>query len=160
MPRIAPPHPRDEVQFDQVLDSYDGWAKMNRHYWLGDYPGLVEFFFSEMLPEPHSTKQLEDCVGWALETSAEVMLAAVDAPSALSKEEVEEICRRVRAPLLIVHGDDDRCQPYARAERLAELTGAPLVTMQGAGHMLPARHPVKINLLIKDFVDHHVKAHA
>jgi pimeloyl-ACP methyl ester carboxylesterase len=74
--------------------------------------------------------------------------------------EVEEICRRVRAPLLIVHGDDNRCQPYARAERLAELTGAPLVTMQGAGHMLPARHPVKINLLIKDFVDHHVKAHA
>jgi hypothetical protein len=26
--------------------------------------------------------------------------------------------------------------------------------MAGAGHMLPARHPVKINLLIKDFVDH------
>jgi hypothetical protein len=98
VPRIAPPHSRDEVQFDQVLDSYDGWAKLNRHYWLRDYPGFVEFFFSEMLPEPHSTKQLEDCVGWALETSPEVMLAAADAPFALSKEEVEEICRRVRAP--------------------------------------------------------------
>jgi hypothetical protein len=75
-----PPHPRDEVQFDQVLDSYDGWAKMNRHYWLRDYPGFVEFFFSEMLPEPHSTKQLEDCVGWALETSPEVMLAPSTRP--------------------------------------------------------------------------------
>jgi hypothetical protein len=45
------------------------WAKLNRHYWLRDYPGFVEFFFSEMFPEPHST-----------ETSAEVMVAAVDAP--------------------------------------------------------------------------------
>jgi pimeloyl-ACP methyl ester carboxylesterase len=67
---------------------------------------------------------------------------------------VKAICRRVRAPLLIVHGDDDRCQPNARAERLAELTGAPLVILEGAGHMLPARHPVQSNLLIKDFVDH------
>jgi pimeloyl-ACP methyl ester carboxylesterase len=158
VPRISPPHPsRNGLQFDQVLDRYDGWAKLNRHYWLRDYPGFVEFFFSEMFPEPHSTKQIEDCVGWALETSAEVMLAAVDAPFALSKEEVEEICRRVRAPLLIVHGDDDRCQPHARAERLAELTGAPLITLEGAGHMLPARHPVKINRLIKGFVDHLIK---
>jgi pimeloyl-ACP methyl ester carboxylesterase len=158
VPYLSPPHPaRVGIQFDQVLDRYDGWAKLNRHYWLRDYPGFVEFFFSEMFPEPHSTKQTEDCVGWALETSAEVMLAAVDAPFALSREEVEAICRRVRAPLLIVHGDDDRCQPHARAERLAELTGAPLITMEGAGHMLPARHPVKINLLIKDFVDHLVK---
>jgi pimeloyl-ACP methyl ester carboxylesterase len=158
VPLIAPPHARGGVvRFDQELDSYDGWAKLNRHYWLRDYPGFVEFFFSEMLPEPHSTKQVEDCVGWALETSAEVMLAAVDAPFTLSKQEVEEICRQVRAPLLIVHGDDDRCQPHARAERLAELTGATLVTVQGAGHLLPARHPVKINLLIKDFLDHLIK---
>jgi hypothetical protein len=28
------------------------------------------------------------------------------------------------------------------------------VTMAGAGHMLPARHPVKVNLLIRDFIDH------
>jgi len=155
VPFIAPPHPfKDGTRFDQVLDSDEGWAKLNRHYWLRDYRGFVEFFFAEMFPEPHSTKQIEDCVGWALETSTEVMLASADAPFALSKQEVEAICRRVRAPLLIVHGDDDRCQPYARAERLAELTGAPLVTLEGAGHMLPARHPVKSNLLIKDFVDH------
>jgi pimeloyl-ACP methyl ester carboxylesterase len=155
VPFIAPPHPfKDGTTFDQVLDSDEGWAKLNRHYWRRDYPGFVEFFFAEMLPEPHSTKQIEDCVGWALETSTEVMLASMDAPFELSKQEVEEICRRVQSPLLIVHGVEDRCQPYARAERLAELTGAPLVTMAGAGHMLPARHPVKINLLIKDFVDH------
>jgi pimeloyl-ACP methyl ester carboxylesterase len=37
---------------------------------------------------------------------------------------------------------------------------APLVTLEGAGHMLPARHPVKVNLLIKDFVDHLIKPEA
>jgi pimeloyl-ACP methyl ester carboxylesterase len=132
VPFMAPPHPfKDGSSFDQVLDSDEGWAKLNRHYWLRDYPGFVEFFFTEMLPEPHSTKQIEDCVGWALETSTEVMLAAAD-----------------------------RCQPLARAERLAELAGAPLVTLRGAGHMIPARHPVKSNLLIKAFVDHLIQTEA
>jgi hypothetical protein len=54
-------------------------AKLNRHDWLRHYPGLVEFFSSEMSPEPHSSKHIEDDVGWAVETSAEVMLAAADA---------------------------------------------------------------------------------
>ena len=86
VPFIAPPHPfKDGTTFDQVLDSDEGWAKLNRHYWRRDYPGFVEFFFTEMFPEPHSTKQIEDCVGWAMETSTEVMLASMDAPFELSK---------------------------------------------------------------------------
>jgi pimeloyl-ACP methyl ester carboxylesterase len=154
VPLIAPPHRfKGEDRFDEVLDTDQGWARRNRHAWLRDYPGFVEFFFTEMFPEAHSTKQVEDCVGWALETSVEVMLASADAPSESSRQQVEEICRRVQAPLLIIHGDDDRCQPLARAERLAELTGASLVVLEGAGHLPPARHPVKVNLLIKDFVD-------
>jgi hypothetical protein len=35
-----------------------------------DWPGHLEVFFGEMFPEPHSAKQREDCVGWALETTA------------------------------------------------------------------------------------------
>jgi pimeloyl-ACP methyl ester carboxylesterase len=54
--------------------------------------------------------------------------------------------------MLIVHGTEDRCQPIARAHRLAELTGAPLVVVEGANHMIPGRHPVLANLLIRDFV--------
>jgi hypothetical protein len=58
VPFIAPPHPyKDGTTFDQVLDSDEGWAKLNRHYWRRDYPGFVEFFFAEMLPEPHSTSR-------------------------------------------------------------------------------------------------------
>ena len=54
--------------------------------------------------------------------------------------------------MLLVHGTEDRCQPPARAERLAELTGAPLVIIEGAGHLIPAREPVRANLLIAEFM--------
>ena len=154
VPLIAPPHPfKLEDSFDDELGTDEGWAKRNRHAWRRDYRGFVEFFFAEMFPEAHSSKQVEDCVAWGLEASVEAMLASMDAPSELSRAQVETICRRVRAPLLLIHGDDDRCQPLARAQRLAELTGAPLVVLEGAGHLPTARHPVKVNLLIRDFVD-------
>ncbi len=55
-------------------------------------------------------------------------------------------------PMLLVHGTEDRCQPLSRAQRLAELTGAPLVVVEGADHMIPGRHPVLANLLIREFI--------
>ncbi len=36
---------------------------------------------------------------------------------------------------------------------VAELTGGTLVTMEGAGHLPQARHPVQVNGLLKDFAD-------
>ena len=49
----------------------------NRHFWRqdGGYRDWIEFFFGQQLPEPHSTKQYEDTVGWALDTDAEAMIA-------------------------------------------------------------------------------------
>jgi len=141
VPLIAPPHAfKLEDRFDEQLGTDEGWAKRNRHAWRRDYRGFVEFF-DQMFPEPHSTKQVEDCVGWGLEASLEAMLASMG-PSGLTVDQVEATCRRLRAPLLLIHGDDDRCQPLARAERLAELTGAPLAVLEGAGHLPTARHPV------------------
>ena len=40
-----------------------------RRYWQDDYADFAEFFFGEMLPEPHCTKPYEDGVGWAAETT-------------------------------------------------------------------------------------------
>ena len=54
--------------------------------------------------------------------------------------------------MVLVHGSDDHCQPVARSRRLAELTGAPLLVVDGADHMIPGRHPVLANLVIRDFV--------
>lgn len=63
LPFLAPPHPhRIEYSFDEELGTDAGWAKNNRHFWKRDCRAFVEFFFEELLPEPHSTKQWEDCI--------------------------------------------------------------------------------------------------
>jgi pimeloyl-ACP methyl ester carboxylesterase len=119
---LAPDYP-SEYDFDAVLDTDEGWAKENRHYWLRDWAGFNQFWFSHMFPEPHSTKQVEDAVVWALDTTPESMLHRVDAPMiAVTLEEAEDVCRRIRCPVLVIAGDLDRCQPPARAVRFAELT--------------------------------------
>src|SRR5438445_2985759 len=83
VPFLTPPLPwrnKAVATFDEERDAYDGWGKENRHYWLRDWPGFAEFFFGELLPEPHSSKQREDAVSWALETDAETILLSEDAP--------------------------------------------------------------------------------
>jgi len=155
VPRLAPPQPHyvtASAAFDDELPTSEGWSKMNRHHWRRDYGDFARFFFGEMTSEPHSTKAIEDAAGWALDGSVEAMLAEAEVDFPFDVEEVEAICRMVRCPMLLVHGSEDRCQLPARARRLAELTGAPLVLVDGAGHMIPGRHPVLANLLIRDFV--------
>ncbi len=76
VPLLTPPHPwRVQWSFDDELPTDEGWAKVNRHYFRRDYRGFAQFFFGDMLTEPHSTKQLEDAVGWALDGSVDAMLA-------------------------------------------------------------------------------------
>lgn len=153
VPRLTPPQPwYAAARFDDDLPAYEGWAKLNRHHWRRDYHDFASFFFEEITSEPHSTKVIEDAVAWALDGSPEAMIADADAEFPLDTAAVEEICRSVRCPMLLVHGTEDTCQPIARAERLSEISGAPLVVVEGADHMIPGRHPVLANLLIRDFV--------
>ncbi len=152
---LAPalPH-KKEYDFDAELETDEGWAKMNRHYWMRDWPGFAEFFFTELFPEPHSTKQIEDTVGWARETTAETMLVEEenDPDPRMIGEGAEEACRRVRCPVLVVSGSEDMCQSPDRGRRLAELTGGDFVLLRGSGHLPNARDPVKVNLMLRDFV--------
>jgi pimeloyl-ACP methyl ester carboxylesterase len=155
VPRLAPPQPHyleAGAAFDDELATTDGWAKMNRHHWLRDYPDFARFFFGQMTTEPHSSKAIEDATAWAVEGSVEVMLAEREADFPWDLEAIEAKARAVRCPMLLVHGTEDRCQSIDRARRLAELTGAPLIEVTGANHMIPGRHPVLANLLIRDFV--------
>ena len=140
-------------RFDEELDTDEDWAKYNRHYWLHDFRGFLEFFFSQCFSEPHSTKQIEDCVNWGLDTNAETLLASEGGVGLGSREKVIEICARIRCPVLVLHGDDDRIRPHAHGAELAEHTGGRLVTLEGSGHIPHARDPVKVNLLIRDFLE-------
>jgi pimeloyl-ACP methyl ester carboxylesterase/predicted glycosyltransferase len=144
---------RTAHSFKDELDTDEGWAKWNRHYWRRDYRGFVEFFMSQMFTEPHSTKQFEDCVGWGLETSAETLIATVENREWGTKSDVLAACAEVRCPVLVIHGSDDAIRPHESGRRLAEATGGEFVTLQGSGHSPHARDPVKVNLLLRDFVD-------
>ncbi len=148
---LAPRHSGRDINFNAHHPDHDGWHKFNRHYWIEDFRGFLEFFFGNMFTEPHSTKQIEDAIGWGLETTPETLIATLEAP-ALSVEKVRELCPLVKGPVLVIHGEEDAIVPYARGVALAELTGARLVTVEDGGHFPPARDPVKVNLLLRDFV--------
>jgi pimeloyl-ACP methyl ester carboxylesterase/predicted glycosyltransferase len=154
---VTPPHPiRGDAPktFHDVLPVYEGWAKFNQHYWLQDWRGFVEFFFDQLLPEPHSTKQWEDVVGFALDTDGPTLVAESEAPMRCNTgEDVEALLRTVSCPVLSVHGDRDHCQPQRRAEIFAELTGGRFVSLDGAGHLPMAREPVVVNHLLREFIE-------
>ena len=154
--RIADPE-REQYAWDARLDTTEGWAKYNRHYWLeGGYDDFVDFFMRRMFTEPHSTKQIEDCVEWAHEITPETLADTTAGRlgcDGVVCESIEELCPQVHCPVLVIHGTDDRIRPPAIGERLAELTGGSLVLIEDGGHGLPGRSPVEINLLVKEFVD-------
>jgi pimeloyl-ACP methyl ester carboxylesterase/predicted glycosyltransferase len=145
---------RWEHAFDEQYDTDEGWAKFNRHYWLRDYVGFVEFFMSRIFTEPHSTKPIEDMVGWALETDAQTLIATVETPD-LTPDEARALAARVRCPVLVVHGQDDAVVSVTRGIAMAEQTGGRVVILEGSGHAPHARDPVKVNLLLRDFVAPH-----
>ena len=156
LPYLGRPHPHyTSFPFAEPLETDEGWAKYNLHYWRRDFRGFLEFFFSQQLPEPHSTKHIEDCVGWGLGTDPETLaLADEDAPLPwTSAEEAQAVCRRVSCPVLVVHGELDGCQTRERATEVAALTGGTFVGLEGAGHITPARQPVKVNGLLRDFAE-------
>jgi pimeloyl-ACP methyl ester carboxylesterase/predicted glycosyltransferase len=156
VPRLTPGHPNyRRYPSMEPLDTDEGWAKWNVHYWRRDFRGFLEFFFSQQLPEPHSTKQVEDAVQWGLDGGVEsLVLAEEEAPPPFaSAQEARDLVARVRCPVLVVHGELDNCQTRERALAVAELTGGTFVGLEGAGHIPTARHPVKVNGLLKDFAD-------
>ncbi|HET9158966.1 MAG TPA: alpha/beta hydrolase, partial [Caulobacteraceae bacterium] len=76
-PRTAAERAALEAFFLAELPAYEGWAKYNAASFRDDYDGFARFFFERVFVEPHSTKQIEDGVGWAGETTAQVLTATV-----------------------------------------------------------------------------------
>ena len=152
LPPVVPRHAAEET-FVTPRESYEGWEKWNKHYWLEHYEDFLDFFISQIFTEPHSTKQREDAIGWALETDPETLAATQLAPRLQDEDSVRELTAHIRWPVLVVHGRDDAVRPHDSGAALAEMTGGALVTMEGSGHGPQGRDPVKVNLLLRDFVD-------
>ncbi|MET0881807.1 MAG: alpha/beta hydrolase [Acidimicrobiales bacterium] len=147
---LGEPEEPEGPPFDEPYVSTEGWAKYNRHYWLDHFEDFLEFFFAQCFSERHSTKQIEDGVGWGLESTPEVLIAMEGAPRP-DEATVRGWCAASRCPVLVVHGDKDRISPLRSGRALAEATGGALVVVEGGGHIVLARDPVKVNLLIREF---------
>jgi pimeloyl-ACP methyl ester carboxylesterase/predicted glycosyltransferase len=140
---------RTVYSWEDELDTDEGWAKHNQHYWLRDYHGYLEFFMSRVFTEPHSTKPIEDTIGWGLDTTGETLVLTYQG---LAPDEARELARRVRCPVLVIHGDDDEIGSVTCGIALAEHTAGRLVLLEGSGHAPHVRDPVRVNLLLRDFV--------
>jgi len=137
--------------FHDVRERYEGWHKYNAHYWKAAYGDFAEFFFGEVFVEPHSTKQREDAVGWAMETTPEILVTTID--EARSAIPLPELLSAVRAPTLLIHGTEDRVRPFTIAEHAhAAIAGSTLIAFEGSGHAPHARDPARFNVLVRDFL--------
>ena len=136
--------------WDIELDIEEGWAKYNSHYWLRDYRGFLEFFFAQMYHEPHSTKAIEDCVGWGLETTPEVLIATQ--AEGLDEPTTRALAARLGTRSLVIQGTDDAITGAGRGIALAEAARSELVLLDGSGHGPHVRDPVKVNHLLRDFI--------
>jgi pimeloyl-ACP methyl ester carboxylesterase/predicted glycosyltransferase len=152
LPPVAP-RARAEKEFTQRRESYGGWEKWNANYWLAHYEDFLDFFFSQVFTEPHSTKHREDAIAWARQTDAETLVATQLAPRFPDEATVRELTARVSCPTLVIHGLDDAIRPHDSGAALAELTGGAFVSLEGSGHSPQARDPVKVNLLLRDFAE-------
>src|SRR5690606_16351729 len=127
-------------------------AAFNATAWVeGGWEDFVQFFFSKLFSEPHSTKPIEDAVRWARRVDPAVMVdtlrgAALDGPEVLERES-----RRLTQPVLVLHGTEDKIQPASGGELLADWTGGALTLLQGSGHAPHVRDPVRVSRMIEDF---------
>ena len=142
---------RGSFSFHDRLDTDEGWAKYNRHSWVRDWLGFLEFFMGEMFSEPHSTKPIEDAIGWGMETTPETIVDNELGP--FLSESPRELAGRVHCPSLVVHGSRDRLISVSAGERLAGALGCEFVMFDGSGHAPNVRDPVRFNLLLRDFVN-------
>ena len=145
------PRARAPERFTEPKDEYTGWEKFNRHYWLEHYEDFLEFFFGQIYCEPHSTKQIEDGVGWGLDTDPETLALTILAPG-VDQDELVALAGRIRAPSLVIHGTQDAIRTYGSGVALAQLLGGELATFEGSGHNPHARDAVRVNLTLRDFI--------
>jgi pimeloyl-ACP methyl ester carboxylesterase/predicted glycosyltransferase len=152
---IGPSHPHmTHSHFLARQERFEGWKKYNREQWLKDYPDFAEHFVRNIFTEPHSTKQIEDGVGWAADTDGAILVKTVEGRTIIPPFDVTEaMYRKISCPVLAIHGVDDQIQPYARGKLVAELAGGEFVTIEGGGHNPLGRIPAKCNALINDFLD-------
>jgi pimeloyl-ACP methyl ester carboxylesterase/predicted glycosyltransferase len=129
-------------------------AHFNREAWQRDprhYRAFLDGFFEHVL-ERHSTKGIEDGIGWGLETDGET-LAATHLGWQPAGDEARALCARIRCPTLVIHDPSDQICRFEEGVALSKALETRLEVVEGAGHLVPARKPVQVNLAIRELLD-------
>ena len=153
---IVAPHPERYGTYDTDVPNPEGWQKYSRHHWQRDYPDFLNFFFTKVHSEPHSTKQQEDAVEWGLEGDGEMLAMTQDGRFDGAVQIDEAMYSRVRCPCLLAVGDADEVTPPEGSHRIAQLTGGEIHVYKGGGHAGHARYPAWFNTLARDFLARHL----
>ena len=143
----------EETFSDDPGPDPSGWALYNEHVWRRDYHRFTEFFWGEVFSEPHSTKPVEDGIGWARQIPPEVLIATALAPRWGDAADLRAAAAAARCPMLVIHGTDDEIVPVRRGEDLAALLGADLMLINEGGHLPQARDPIVVNRALAEFID-------
>lgn len=155
---VTEPLPTHMARWRATVEGNDGWDKIHRRHMLKDLPSSAQFFFERCFVEPHSTKPIEDGVGWTLETTGEPLVAFCDGLGSGTEVEhlrplIESAAKQVRCPVLMIHGSRDDISSCAWSEWLAERFGWNMIRYEEAGHLPMARDPVRFNLDVREFVE-------
>jgi pimeloyl-ACP methyl ester carboxylesterase/predicted glycosyltransferase len=145
--------PRLRGRFDRPLPAYLWWARMNAVYWRARYPEFAHWFIARCFSEPHSTKGIEDGVGWALDSDPATLAATARGDIHRGRPNLRVLARDLGCPVLVIHGDHDRITPLGDGRALARLTGGRFEVVAGGGHLVHARKPVQVNLALREFAD-------
>lgn len=126
-------------------------GRLNAVHWMREYPEFCEWWISRCLPEPHSTKAIEDGVGWALDTDPETLIATALGDWLRDRRTLRGLAQNLDCPVLVIHGDHDRITPLRDGRALARLGSGELELVKGAGHFPHTRKPVQVNLALRRF---------
>jgi pimeloyl-ACP methyl ester carboxylesterase/predicted glycosyltransferase len=129
------------------------WGHMRAGHWPERYEEFVEWFIGRCFSELHSTKGIEDGVGWGLDTDPHTLMASVVDYVVPDRKELRELAQNLDCPAIVIGGDRDRIAPPRDGHKLAELTGARHELLSGAGHFPHTRKPVQVNLALRDMAD-------
>jgi pimeloyl-ACP methyl ester carboxylesterase len=152
---LTPPSPERAEIAETYLEPYpvnvEGWGKYNVAYWYDFYQDFAEFFFQQCFNEPHSTKAIDDSVGWAMETRPDV-LDAEGRARPWNPGFAEEMLTQLQCPFMVIHGSDDLIHPQITGAEAARFGGGSLVSFEGSGHFPNVRDPVAFNFALRKFI--------
>jgi hypothetical protein len=113
----------------------------------------VEWFATTICRHPHSTRQIEDTIHYALETDPETLIPATVGFEMYDRLEALELAATIRCPVLVTQNGGDAMWPKDTSGPLAEATGGRLVVFEGLGPGVAGRWPVMMNIALREFFE-------